>query len=179
MKSISGLLAACALLVGATSCQAPQAAVKSTDQVVATKSYPLKIAFQAEFSESVPPQGVVAAGSPGYLQNWGGRGNTQGQGYFMTLEGSTINADLPYYASRNLFRDVYEQPGIVLDDKRIENIEYVRSGDNRIVAIEFDVHQLTERFHVRLVIGPDKRAILILNSPQRQLVRYEGTVASL
>ncbi len=123
--------------------------------------------------------GLMSAGRDGYLQNWGRQSNMQGQGYFMTLEGNTINADLPYFAPRDLFRDVYDEPGIVMDDKLIENITFVRSADNRIVSLEFDVRRLTERFHIRLVIMPDKRAILTLKSPQRQFVRYEGTVASL
>lgn len=179
MKSISGLLAACALLVSATSCQAPQAAVKSTDQVVATKSYPLKIAFQADFAVPTPEQGAAMDNRAGFWQPGGTRINTQGQGYFLTLDGNSVNADLPYYGQRDLFRDMYGDLGITFDDKALENITYGRTSDNKVVALEFNVRRNSERFHVQLVIMPSKKAYLTLNSPQRKTIRYEGTVASL
>lgn len=97
----------------------------------------------------------------------------------MTLRDRSVNADLPYYGQRDLFRDVYEQPEIILKEKTLQNISYTRSSDQRTLALEFDVTHLTERFHFRLVIMPDKKAFLLLQSPHRQSIRYEGRVAVL
>ena len=178
MKPVYFLLSACAL-IGVYSCQATQVAVNATNQDAAAKSYPLKINFQPEFVESLSQQGSITAGRAGIWQPWDSGKNMGGDGYYMILSGNSVKADLPYYGQRDLFRDVYEKPGILIDNKTIENITYGRSADNKVVALEFDVQRLTERFHVRLVIMPDKRAVLFLSSPQRQAVRYEGTVASL
>lgn len=160
------------------SCDSMQSAGQASDGGNETKNYPLRVSFQADYVTIIPSRGVAIWDMDNSSQPRSGRMNTLGQGY-MTLRDHSVNADLPYYGQRDLFRDMYEQPDIILKDKTLQNITYVRSADHKIVALEFDVHQNTERFHVQLVIMPDKKAYLFLQSPQRQSIRYEGRVEVL
>ena len=160
------------------SCQSAQSSIKTTDGSPGAKNYPLRISFMADYVTVISSQRVALWNLDNVSQPRTGRLSTGGQGY-MTLRDRSVNADLPYYGQRDLFRDVYEQPEIILKDKKLQNITYARSSDQRTLALEFDVALNTERFHFRLVIMQDKRAFLLLQSPHRQSIRYEGRVEAL
>lgn len=160
------------------SCNTNQPVSQASDGGTGSKNYPLRVSFQVDYVTVTPTQRIAIWNMDNASQPRTGRLNTGGQGY-MTLRDHSVNADLPYYGQRDLFRDVYEQPDIILKDKTLQNVTYVRSADHRIMALEFDVHQNTERFHVQLVIMRDKKAYLLLQSPHRQSIRYEGRVEVL
>ena len=160
------------------SCQSAQSSAKTADESPGSKNYPLSVSFRADYVTVIASQRVALWNLDNASQPRTGRLSTGGQGY-MTLRDRSVNADLPYYGQRDLFRDVYEQPEIILKDKALQNVSYARSSDRRTLALEFDVMLNTERFHFRLVIMQDKRAFLLLQSPHRQSIRYEGRVEAL
>ena len=180
MKPITASFLALVLAGLSYSCQSSRTGTGLQDKKANTaKNYPLNVSFSADYVIVNPTQRVALWGADSFSQPRGGRMSTVGDGYFLTLKGNSINAELPYYGQRDLFRDPYESPDIILKDGALENIKYGRTADRKILALEFDVLRNTERFHVQLIIMSDRSAYLQVNSPQRQSIRYEGTVASL
>ncbi|HSR61734.1 MAG TPA: DUF4251 domain-containing protein [Robiginitalea sp.] len=179
MKPISAMLLVIGLAGSLLSCQSSQSAPGAADRSSAAKNYPLKVSFQADYVQMVATPVTALWNADSNSQHRGGRINIAGEGHSLTLRGNSVNADLPYYGQRDMFRGVYDEPTIIFKEKTLENITYGRTADRKIVMLEFDVRQNTERFHVQLVILRDKKAYLLLNSPQRQSIRYEGRVEVL
>lgn len=176
---ISGFVLIFSLMGILHSCQSSRTSARSGDRVNSTKSYPLRVSFQPDYVEVQQTEFVALWDLDRHSQPRGGRINTSGDGYFLTLKNNTINADLPYYGQRYEFLGVYEEPRIRIKDKSLENVTYGRTADRKIVSLEFDVLQIAERFHVKLVIQHDKKAYLLIFSPHRQSIRYDGRVEVL
>ena len=179
MKPISGFLLAFGLTGLLYSCQSAQSSAGSSDTSNTGKSYPLRVSFQADYAVVQQTESVALWSMDRSSQPKSGRINISGDGYFLTLLDNTVNADLPYYGQRYEFLGANDESDILFKDKFIENITYSRTADHNIVSLEFDVRQITERFHVQLVIQRNKKAYLLLSSPQRQSIQYEGRVKIL
>ena len=176
MKPISGFVLVFGLIGFLYSCQSARSSANSN---YTGKSYPLRVSFQADyvFVQATQQNAIWEVNSSSQPRS--GRINTTGDGYFMTLLDNTVNANLPYYGQRYEFMGVNEEPVILLKDKSLENIKYGRTADHSVVTLEFDVRQKTERFHVQLVIQRNRKAFLLVSSPQRQSIRYDGRVEVL
>ena len=179
MKAFSGLVLAFGLIGLLHSCQPSQTSARSVDRIKTGKNYPLRVSFQPDYVVVQQTEYVALWNLDADSQPRGGRINTSGDGYFLTLKDNTVNADLPYYGQRYEFIGVYEEPRIRIKDKSLENITYGRTADRKVVSLEFDVLQIAERFHVKLVIQQDRKAYLLVFSPHRQSIRYEGKVEVL
>ena len=176
MKPISGFVLVFGLIGFLYSCQSARSSANSN---YTGKSYPLRVSFQADYVFVQQTESVALWNLDISSQPKRGRISTSGDGYFLTLLDNTVNANLPYYGQRYEFLGANDESDILFKDKFIENITYSRTADHNIVSLEFDVRQITERFHVQLVIQRNKKAYLLLSSPQRQSIQYEGRVKIL
>lgn len=169
----------CSALMSVLSCSAPNSIASYSEEIEASLEYPLRISFVADYTVPLPVHGWATQYQAGFWPRSFGRIDNKGEGFYLTLEGNAINAVLPYYGQRDLFRSIHDTPGIVLTDKTLEKFSYQRSADHRILALEFQTRQHTERFELQLIILRNKKAYLSISSPQRRTVLYQGRVESL
>ncbi|WP_158211905.1 DUF4251 domain-containing protein [Robiginitalea sediminis] len=100
-------------------------------------------------------------------------------GFYLSIQGDRVTAELPHYIMRQFFRDAYERPGIFIDNKQLTNLAYTRYKDPREFTLQFEVLNLTERLRFELHIMPDQTAYMKLLSAQRPMVTgYTGKVSS-
>ena len=134
-----------------------------------------KFSFDAEFALPQTSQAYVSAANATLARAGGNtlsRISLGGEGYFLKMQGDSVESHLPYYGVRDNFSEYGRPDGIELDAE-VENLKIDKKSSGAY-QIRFDARMKTERFQITLDMFPGGKANLIVFSGQRDAIRYEG-----
>ena len=96
---------------------------------------------------------------------------------FLTVENDTVSAALPFYGVR--------QTGTTLNSGGIEfegipkNYQMIYNQKKKSSTIKFDISEKGENYQVTIILYDSKNSSISVNSSQRDIMRYQGTVEAL
>lgn len=160
--------------VSLTGCQSARNVPGTDSEAISEIKAPLHLNFEVEESST-----QVATVSYGPLRTRNTVESFNKSGFYLSIQGDRVTAELPHYLMRQFFRDAYERPEIFIDNKELTNLAYTRYKDPREFTLQFEVLNLTERLRFELHVMPDQTAYMKLLSAQRPMVTgYTGKVSS-
>ena len=167
------------IALGLIACQSSEVTLQKADELELAHLLNRKaLQFEARLAEPFSRQTLVANKSNGTLWQFGtiaGFVDLNGQDFFLTLEGDSVKAVLPYYHQKEQFRNMYGRNWIELNYP-ISELSYWLSPNRRLADIRFDVQDQTERFQVQIRLFGNQRAEVTVNSAQRDRIKYRGAV---
>lgn len=145
------------------------------DELIASKNFVFEASRVEPFATRAMNQ-IAMSGlmRPGDNAN---RVDVGGQNYTLAIKGEAVTANLPYYGERqigggyNLNGDV----GYTFEDT-LREWDVKKSAVGSEYDIDFRTNQGNESLNVQLMILPNGKAGLTINSSQRNVIRYYGTV---
>ncbi|MGS2761751.1 DUF4251 domain-containing protein [Sinomicrobium sp. M5D2P9] len=105
--------------------------------------------------------------------------NLMGNSNYLDIKGDSVKAYLPYFGERQMGGG-YNMDGeaIQFDQKAADmNVEYIE--DKKRYRIKFKANKNSESFNIILEIYANRKTNLMVNSTQRNPIRYEGIIAPL
>lgn len=165
-----------------TGCQSSKVTLQKADErelahLLSNKA----LQFDARLAEPVARQTLVANRNNGTLWQFGtvtGFVDLNGQDFYLTLEGDSVKAVLPYYSQKEQFRNMYGRNWIELDYP-IDELSYWLSPNHRLADIRFHVQDQTEHFRVQIRLFGNQRAEVTVFSAQRDRIKYRGEVGEI
>ena len=103
--------------------------------------------------------------------------NLIGNPNFLTVKNDTVSAYLPFFGERH--------SGNSLDGGGIEfegvpkNYQMIYNQKKNSSTIKFTISEKSEQFDVTLILYDNQNANITVNSSQRDVMRYQGTVEAL
>lgn len=104
--------------------------------------------------------------------------SVQGTNSFLRFEGYTVSAYLPYYGERQ-FGGAYDNDGAIEFEGVPRDLEINKNEDKNYYSIEFNIQKDAESYKVNLVLYPNFKGLINVNSAQRFPIRYEGNIKGL
>ncbi|MBC9797943.1 DUF4251 domain-containing protein [Sinomicrobium weinanense] len=105
--------------------------------------------------------------------------NLIGNSNYFEMKGDSVKAYLPYFGERQMGGG-YNTDGeaIQFDQEATDmDIKYVKAKE--LYRMTFKARKDSESFNVVLEVYGNKKTVLMVNSSQRNPIRYEGTIAAL
>lgn len=154
----------------------PSSMSRAVDKMVTNQQF----IFKAEWARPMATQAMNSIMTSGLMPpgNSVSQINIMGSGYFFTMEGDSVSANLPYFGERQMGGGYGSDSGIkfqgVPRDLKIEKDE-----EKLRHSITFNISKQTETYRCRLDLTRNQTGTLLINSSQRFTIRYEGKVSEL
>lgn len=173
MKTNIVFLFICILSVSCASKVAITPAEKDTlETAVSTPKFTIDLewayslnADAGQLLNSLNPAGTVANGNRFYIQDGA---------YSFTVAQDSVSVNLPYYGTRQISGGFSGNTGITIEDSykkwKLKEVKNDRERTIYLVAMED-----SERYDVTLTLYAKGNATVIINSSQRESIRYTGT----
>ncbi len=102
----------------------------------------------------------------------------QGYNAFMKLQGEDLQMELPYFGTRQVAQMGGGSQGIRFEGTATD-VRTGRNEKNNHYNLDFKARHQSESFQCNLRVYSGMRAVLTINSNQRNSIRYEGQVTPL
>ncbi len=176
IREISIGLLLCVFFIGCSSSKKAVVANPALDALISEQSFKFEV-------KTVEPQVTTALqqiANSGLIPpgNTIGNINVAGAGYFLSMEGDRVKANMPYYGERQMGGGYDSDSGIEFDgtakDLKIEKDEAKQRYD-----ISFTVDGSSENYFVTITTSANMNAEVWVRSSHRNRIRYTGTVVEL
>lgn len=149
----------------------PTAASTRLDDMVAAQEFTIKM----EWVEPLMTNSMVQIMSSGLFPpgNALSRIHIQGSGNYITLQGDSAKAVLPYFGERQMGGGYNSSEGISFNGKA-SDLKIEKIAKRQAYDINFTVRERSETFQVRLTLLPGGTAVARVNSSDRFSIGYEG-----
>lgn len=114
---------------------------------------------------SLNPAGTIANGNRFYIQD----GN-----YRFTIKNDSLNANLPYFGTRQISGGLPGNTGILIDDT-YEKWKRLDTKDPDRLGIDLRASQKGEVYDMTVLLSAKGNATITVSSSQREFIRYTGT----
>lgn len=166
----------CILCIG---CSASRNAVTANPALDALMDEP---AFTFEV-RNVEPQVTTALtrlANSGIIQpgNTIGNINVAGNGYFLSMDGDQVKANMPYYGERQMGGGYNSDSGVVFDGTA-KNIKIEKDELKQRYSISFTVNGSDENYFVTVTTTANLSGEVWIRSSHRNRIRYKGAVVGL
>lgn len=111
--------------------------------------------------------------------NSGQRIDLSGSTSFLEIKGDSVRAILPYFGVRQMGGGYNSDGEGIQFDQVVENISFDDEDAKDRYVIKFRANNGSESFELILYIYSNKKSSLLVNSSQRDVIRYEGTIREL
>ncbi|MDC0008377.1 DUF4251 domain-containing protein [bacterium] len=164
----------CLLLVG---CGATKTVTNDTlDRMIQQKKFKILVKeVQPQITRALAQLGNSGIVRPGSTI---GLINVAGDGFFITLDGEMVAANLPYYGERQVGGGYNNENGISFAGNA-ENLQITRDEKKNSYQVNFSIQNKTELFLVSIYLGASQYSTTQVNSSQRNRIRYNGQVSEL
>ncbi|MBC2840533.1 DUF4251 domain-containing protein [Robiginitalea sp. SC105] len=161
-------VAAIVMLLGSCQAAAPVSAEQQAnfDRMVEGKA----LYFEVEHVQPLSAQAAPIRSGSRY------RINVTGEGYYLSLQGDSLETYLPYFGQRYNVSDYQNRSGIELNTSADD---YQVARTNKGYRMEFFGQEGYERFRMLLNVLPNGRAELSVFSPQRNVIRFSGNIREI
>lgn len=165
------------------SCSGSQKIVSPTPKSRALDALVEKGKFEVTSDQASPllTSSMAAISNSGLLGNGNSAGNINliGNPNYLKVEGDTISADLPYYGERQMGGGYNSNAGIKFKGVP-QNYSLTKNETNQQYQINFQISgEGAENFTISLILFPNWKSSLQINSSQRTPIRYTGEVQAL
>lgn len=141
--------------------------------LVATKSYTIDV------KTAYPMQTyAVTQITNALLRNTGNNaGRIDVTGNFIDVKGDSAEAGLSYYGEVRIANSLDPRDAGIIFKGEPHSYEVTVNEKKQTLSVEFDIKSNTmELFSVIMELYPNKRAAIFVNSPNRNSIRYDGTI---
>ncbi len=166
--------------VGTSSCKSADSVVSAADlenldNFLEERDY----TFEVEFAMPTTSPAYMSAANIGFSQVRGSSVaniNLIGEGYRIVMEGDSVTTQLPYFGTRdNVTSYNTSDMGIKIKGKMEEfQIKPWKKGRE----VSFFAQEEFERFRFLITVTPNLKTQVSVFSPQRDIIRYTGTLNS-
>ncbi|UGU16847.1 DUF4251 domain-containing protein [Sinomicrobium kalidii] len=105
--------------------------------------------------------------------------NLMGNSNYLEVKGDSVKAYLPYFGERQMGGGYNPDGQAIQFDQEATDFDANYIEAKKLYRITFKARKNSESFDVVLEIYANKKTVLMVNSMQRNPIRYDGTVASL
>lgn len=130
--------------------------------------------FDARYAMPLASQAYISASNMGFTMARGNSPtniNLTGDGYYLQMDGDSVEIYLPYFGTRENITN-YNNQGSIDIKASIEEFKERRTPKGH--EMEFFAREGYERFRLILMVFPNEQSQLSLFSPQRNVIRYAG-----
>lgn len=159
-------------------------ASKNTDSTAQTKDFKKVMetkafSFTADWANPMATQSLNSIANAGLLPPGSNAGSIQlnGTSNFLKVEGDTVSANLPYFGERRFGGGYGSNTGIEFKGVPTSYDQAYNTDKNRF-DITFLISEDMEAYNVTLTVFANKTANVIVNSNQRNPIRYAGHVGA-
>lgn len=175
-RPVLALILVSMLVLGCSSTQKVVLVNAEIDQMMAQKAFEITITS----AEPMLTQAMVQVANSGILApgNTVSRIDLGGDGYFITVKGDSVSANLPYYGERQMGGGYGSENGIVFDgitqDLRIE-----KDAVKQNYELNFSIAAGSESLFIHILVGNKGTSSTTVRSSQRNRIRYAGGIKKL
>jgi hypothetical protein len=101
-----------------------------------------------------------------------------GRNAYMTMKGDDVQLELPYFGQRQVATMGVVDQGMRLEGKATD-VSTKRNEKNNHYDLDFKTRNQSESLQCNLRVFSGMRAVLTINSNQRNSIRYEGVLKPL
>ncbi|MCX2680311.1 DUF4251 domain-containing protein [Galbibacter sp. EGI 63066] len=105
--------------------------------------------------------------------------NLIGNANYLEIKGDSVKAYLPYFGERQRGGGYNPDGEGIQFDQIAEDMEVNFLEDKELYRVRFNAHNKSESFAVMLAIFPNRKTNLVINSTDRNSIRYEGKLSAL
>ncbi len=178
MRIFLAAFAIMALTIGckSTGSAISQADIDALDAMIENKTFEVR-ADWAQPLGTTSMNSIAAAGllPPGSAIN---RINLQGTSNYFRMQGDKVTANLPYYGEVQMGGTYGRATGVEFDGVPTD-LKITKDEKKQSYRVRFNIRNKTETFQVNAELFPNFTSALTVNSSQRFVIRYSGTVAEL
>lgn len=164
---VAALLAGCSSATSITSAQrAALERAASLPQIVFTAQWAVPLdQTSVQVLNALQPAGGVVNGN---------RVQIESGGHYLKLTETTIDVNLPYYGTRQISGGLPGNTGIVVEKGSYTKKDGTGNKDGQH-NIQVQTSSKGESYTIALRLFAQGKAIMVVNSSQRQSIRYTGT----
>ena len=146
--------------------------IETLKNVVDTKSYTIEV------NTAYPMQTyAVTRVTNALLQNTGNSASRINvNGNFIEVKNDSIKGVLSYFGEVRTVNSYNPRDGGINFEGLPTTYEVTENEKKQTLNIEFDIKNKIEPYNVIIQLYPDKSATVIVNSPYRTSIRYDGTL---
>ena len=148
------------------------------EKVISNKDFEMQMQWANPLNtmalNSVLQSGLFLPGNNGSQINLIGNGN------YFRMQGDTISAYLPFYGERRLGGGFGRNAQIEFKDV-VQDLEVRQNNKKKRFELKFSINDMNhpnENYQVYLELYANKRGILNINSSDRTVISYSGTIKS-
>lgn len=133
--------------------------------------------MEARWAEPTPDNSLNRMANAGLLPPGSSpsRINLEGNANYFRMKGDSVEVQLPFWGERQVVQAYGSADGITYEGPA-EDLEVVKNESQSRYDLNFTLRNKSERLQCNLKIFGGKRALLTVNSTQRNSIRYEGTI---
>lgn len=131
----------------------------------------------AQWAEPTPDTGINAMASAGLFPPGSSpsRINLGENSNYFKMRGDSVFIQLPYYGERQVVKTYGKAEGITYEGLA-EDLKVSRNAERNYYDIDFSAKDRGENFLCNLRLYGGKRALLTVQSNQRNQIRYDGNI---
>lgn len=172
---VSILMVAISFLTSCKSTVTPLTASEwaELDKLVEDRNF----SMEARWAEPTPDNSLNQMASAGLLPPGSSpsRINLEGNANYFRMKGDSVEVQLPFWGERQVIQAYGGAEGITYRGPA-EDLEVVKNESQSRYDVNFTLPNKSERLQCNLKIFKGYRALLTVNSTQRNSIRYEGTI---
>lgn len=182
MRVISVLFSLTVVLI-LSNCGSSQSILKASQYKVTVDSLIENREFKVVNQWALPTMSssMMELSSSGIM----GPGNTaqridlSGNTSFLEIKGDSVRAILPYFGVRQMGGGYNSDGEGIRFEQVVENISFDYDDAKDRYMIKFRANNGSESFELILYVFSNKKSSLLVNSSQRDVIRYEGIIREL
>ncbi|EIJ39964.1 DUF4251 domain-containing protein [Galbibacter orientalis] len=182
MKNTTIFLSSCILLL-LIACGGAQDSATTAKEFTEVETLIKDKKFKVENQWAMPQvsSSMVQLGNSGIL----GPGNNMqrisliGNTNYLEIKGDSAKAFLPYYGERQMGGGYNSDGEGIQFEQEITDMQVDFIENKQRYKIQFTANNGAESFNVTLLVFPNKKTSLSVNSSQRDFITYDGTISEL
>lgn len=111
--------------------------------------------------------------------NSGQRIDLSGNGNFLEVKGDSVKANLPFFGERQMGGGYNSEGAGIQFDQVAKSMNFHYDEAKNIHVVKFRAKDGAESFEVTLNVFSNKKSSLLINSSQRDMIRYQGLIEKL
>jgi hypothetical protein len=133
--------------------------------------------MEARWAEPTPDNSLNQMANAGLLPPGSSpsRINLEGNANYFRMKGDSVAVQLPFWGERQVIQAYGSAEGITYEGP-VDDLEVVKNESQSRYDVNFTLRNESERLQCNLKIFKGNRALLTVNSTQRNSIRYEGTI---